>query len=551
MSTATRTEPAAPSPERRHKSEEAQEREGSRRDQDGEGIRVAATAGRPVEDRPPPTGPAIWFYQDAETKHRNFITAVSLQLDHRLIDQREFLEAILSLQPGNLRRPLETETAVGSDLSASAPRPTPLPPPTQMDVEEPPFAAAPEAVEEVPRPQPVRRGRARRGVTSRFKGFDADLDADHNPTAEPLPSAPEVREDNMFVSQRQVSEEPQASARPTRVSQRKRPAAAIEEDIMEDLAPTAAALKRRRLAAGEDPFPPPAPEPVVEDEAASEITQRITAKNQKGKKKKVNENEILELARQRREEAEKRQAEEKERLNALPEDGIDYEEIRKLTIVEEFEVRRPAEPRTREQDIADGRWDPSWNGRRNFKKFRQQGQPAGRPAQKVIIALEAVKPRQYGIGDDYWLEDAGSQKKKKAGPSKQSQPSQQTESQARPESRGKGKAPAGKAPATRAARHTVAESDSDEAEENTVDAEPIQEPDLPRTRVGKAAEKATTRQSQTRNQTQSQARVPPSGKRAAVTTPPKSKPVKRARRAIELDDSDDSDDELRFRFGRR
>jgi len=492
----------------------------------------------------PSSGDRNWY--------ADFTTTVSLQLDHRMIDQREFLDAILTLEPGNLRRPLETETAAAPDMNLLAPVPTPLPPPTQMVLDEQP-PVAPDVVEEQPRPPPVRRSRPRRGITSRFKGFDVDMDADDGPVVDPPPPTvpAAVQEESMFVSQRQASEERQTASNPPRGSQRKRPAAELEEDIMEKLAPTAAALKRRRIAAGEDPFPSTAPETIAEEDAVPEMTERTTTRGQRGKKKKINENEILELAQQRREDAEKRQAEEKERLNELPEDGIDFEQIRNLTIVEDFEVRRPAEPRTREQDIADGRWDPSWNGRRNFKKFRKQGQPAGRAAQRVIITLEPVKTKQYGMGDDYWLEDTGSQRKKKKGDSsRQSQPSQPTESRARPGSRGKGKAPSGNLPVMRAI-NDVEESDSDDAEGNTLDENPFVEPDLPRTRVGKATERTAARQSQALAQTQIEPQTQRSGKRAAAVSPPKSKPTKRARRAIQIDDSDDSDDELKFRFGKR
>lgn len=53
-----------------------------------------------------------------------FMTAVSLRLDHRMIDQREFLDAILSLQPAILRRPLETEPGTQPEQGMRSTEPT-------------------------------------------------------------------------------------------------------------------------------------------------------------------------------------------------------------------------------------------------------------------------------------------------------------------------------------------------------------------------------------------------------------------------------------------
>jgi len=476
----------------------------------------------------------------------DFSTTVSLRLDQRLVNQKEFLEIILAVEPGMLRRPLEVESQPGPMRSQHS-RPTGQSS-AAMDVDEAPDEATeahPEAtVEETPPHPPARRGRARRAPPSRFKGFDVDLDPDKES------GTPQSQ--GMFVSQdptsQDIGQETGIGAR----SQRKRPAPPmIGDDLMEDIAPTAAAVKRRRIAAGEDPVPrQPSPEPEQEEEAADpeSVPEDAGKKSQPSKKK--DQDEILLKARQRREEAEEREAAERERLEELPEGGLDFEEIRRLTIVEEMEVRQPgAAGRTREQDIADGRWDPRWNGRRNFKRFRKQGDPTGRPVQRVIVGLEPVKIKEYGIGDDYWLEDSGSQKKKKSDSARPSQSASQPAENETPvlaRERGKARAP----PAA-----ILLDSDSDDSLPDQVAVEetplPQPEPELPRSRQGKAAEKANSRQTQIHTQMQTQTRSQRTGKRPAAAPPAKEKPAKRPRNVIELQDSDDSDGELKFRFGRR
>ncbi|TPX15244.1 uncharacterized protein E0L32_004521 [Thyridium curvatum] len=484
----------------------------------------------------------------------NFVTSISLRLDHRLVDQREFLDAILANNAAMLRRPLEVER--------TQPEPSQMQPQGSeaMDVDQPqpdgeqqPAPDTSQEAESAPRP---RRGRGRRPVTSRFKGFDIELDPDEEtPSAPSAPSAPPsssaVHANDMFMSQNGAVEDA-SEVHGTRQNGRKRPASPLpeqEEDVFEEMAPTAAAAKRRRIARGEDPLPPP-PEPEGdEEEVVSDSPPPDKA--QKGKKK-GKENDILELAAKKREEMEKRAAEERQRLEELPDDGIDYEEIRRLTIVEPMEVRQKASAataRSREQDIADGRWDPAWNGRRNFKKFRKQGQPAGRPQQRVIVGLEEVRAKEYGIGDDYWLEDDSHPRKKAASASASA--SRQTQSQGA-SSQSQAKSQEAVAAKGRAPSRSIPVDDSDDSGENDavqeIEPSPAPEPELPRTRAAKTATRANARLAQTQTQTQSQR----SSKRAAAAPPDKEKAAKKPRKAIEVRDSDDdSDDELKFRFGRR
>lgn len=504
-----------------------------------------------------------WFVQ--------FLTSFAQRLDHRPIDQREFLEVILACDPSMLRRPLEemsqAESAVPGGRGAASDSEN------RIDAPELPQASQEPAAEQ--------RGRGRRAGRSRFKGFDfddAEEPIEETPPAEPLqpPEAVAASQDSLFVSQyRETSvpvEEETPDARPARRIQRKRPLSTLPEHdnsaFMDEIAPRAAAAKRRRIDAGQAAVPPP-PEPRPEpqrNEDEEMILESPPEKSKKGlaakgKGKKVKEEEdVLELARRRREEAEALAAAERRELAQFDDDEIDYAAIRALHIIEDCEVHFPdpdANSRGRDQDIVDGRWNPQWNGRKNFKRFRKQGEAAGRPAARIIIALEEEKPKEYGIGDDYWLEEEGSSRRKKDSP-RESQTQTQPPSEARSASGPRGKEKEKQRPALR--RTVLALDSSDEDERNGTgateeDQSVVPETEPSRSRAAKAAEKANSLRSQTLTLSQ-RSQATSSNKRSAPEDSAKERTAKKPRRGFippsdDDDDSDDSDDALKFRFGRR
>ena len=521
-----------------------------------------------------------------------FLTSVALRLDHRPIDQREFLDAILSCDASMLRRPLEEE----SQPEPAATGPRRLTSEDSRSAEASQSASATSApkptAQDAPAPQP-RRGRTRRAAASRFKGFD--LGSDPVDVAMPDSSSATAAATDPPSSIHPETQLQESSGRARR-SQRKRTHSPmpVEDDIdmMDGIAPTATAAKRRRIEAGE-PLPGSTPAPGAADDQdvapESPVAKSNTSQPNKTRGKAKTNQDILELARQHREEAEAKATAERDALNKLPDDGIDYAAIRALHIVEECTVHLPdaSRPvgagRSREQDLQDGRWDPRWNGRQNFKKFRRQGEPAGRPAPRVIIGLEEAKTKEYGIGDDYWLEDEATIRKKKDSQreSQTQAPATGTPSQNQPGLRRKSKEKekgtaiaidssdeeqAGEGPSTR-----LSSLAPDPIPTPTLEPEPESEPEPEpsRTRAGKAATRANTRRGKTRSQaafeTQPQSQSQPrqqlqprthttrSSKRIATTPPAaaKEKVAKKPRKAIEIRDSDDSDDEPRFRFGRR
>lgn len=443
--------------------------------------------------------------------YTEFITTVSLRLDHRPIEQNEFLEAILTKDASMLRRPLEVEEQSGtSTIPLQAPQPS--------------GDSSTSAVE----PEPsTRRTRMRKPVKRRFMGFDdgSDIEMDE---AKPLvveATRPNgvVEEGGLFVSQ----EPDQPSQDHSSITQKR--GAPPEDDLMEGMAPAAARFKRQKIAMGSDfaaetPESPP-PEP---------------AKPVKKEKREIN---ILAEAARHRQEQEARARAEQEDLAQLPDD-IDLAEIRRLNIVEEVELRKPESTmRTRDQDIADGRWDPKWNGTKNFKKFRRRGEITGRQPARTIIAVDEVQSKKFGVGDNYWLEEetvprTNSGSRLQSAPRGESpQPISQISSGL---SRNTGKT---------SERPVDQNDDSDAADpEDDEDSQP------PRGSYGRRT--ATRGSTSTRgSRSQSSAQTSQSlGKRPASSTlsGQSSKRPRPPPQPIQVEDSEeDSDDELKFRFGRR
>lgn len=453
--------------------------------------------------------------------YTEFITEVSLRLDHRPIEQNEFLEAILTKDASKLRRPLEIESAPASQAAEQEVTVNSTSAVNVTSVQQEPPA------EEQPQP---RRNRTRRPVKRRFAGFDDDADVDMDeptPASAPQDSAPsrmQTDEGGLFVSQEAdlIGSQP-AHAADDAASPRKR-RASVEDDLMDGMAPAAAKFKRQRIERGED-FASPSPEPDPEP-----------AKPSKKRKEKM---DVLAMAARHREEEEARARAEREDLANLPDD-IDLAEIRRLNIVEEMEIRVSArETRTREQDVVEGRWDPKWNGVKNFKKFRARGEATGRQPVRTIISLQEVKNKEYGIGDNYWLEDEGTERKKSLTSLRSGQNTQNSAPVVEP------------SPRKRATHVVVSESEEEEGDEDHV-------PDSVQTGRrtgpnGTSSTKITATPSQV-NSTISSRQTRPSQEKRPATDSISDQRAKRPRstlRAIEVPDSDESEDELKFKFGRR
>ena len=298
-----------------------------------------------------------------------------------------------------------------------------------------------------------------------------------------------------------------------------------QETLMDSLLPGVAAMKRRKLeekekaeAAGKsfhdsfskpqtkDPTPPPKP------------------------KKELN---IKSAIRERRK-AEDEAARQDEEPLQEPAVDLNIEEMKRLAVVEEM----PLLPRTDRptRHAANGtpsdRWDDRWNGRKNFKKFRRHGEGGrARRGHTVMVPLEQVKQKDFGIGEEYWLDSSEKAKRKRKGKTQsQSQlRSQLIEEQSEIENENENgdedevfasaeEAMELQVPAELA--HVVGDGDSPE----TIDVQ------APRTTRGMEHTQGTKRAAR-------KAKPPPAKKQRVF--------------AVRDEDDSDSEDELKFRFRRK
>ncbi len=454
-------------------------------------------------------------------------TTVSLALGQRLIEQSEFIEAILLNDASILRRPLEV------DYEESAPRTNETiapaaPAENAMQVEVP-------AQPEISKPAP-RRARVRGNITSRFKGFGAD---DDDESSMPTPSRPAPTDLQMDSAPRSggsqrysngasfagsamdMDSQYQENGGNEATNPRKRPASTLEEideeEMMDNLLPAATAMKRRRIEEAES-----SQRNGVSREPSSETSQKKTKKEKT--RQPPREVNIKDAIRERREKEEKEEAARRDEEN--PRDGLDdmgIEEMKRLAVVEPMNVREGSGPKRRgEHDgPTDSRWDERWNGRKNFKKFRRPGEGTqARRGQSVIVPLEEVKGKDYGIGERHWME---SEKTKKGRKDKD----RTTQSQSQSQLYG-------------TAKSEVVEVSSELA----IDA------DLPES-IDVDAPRMTRRQERSQQNDESGSRSQTvNGKRPAPSQA-NSGPAKKQKTFAVQDSDSDSEDELKFRFKKK
>ncbi|KAJ5797229.1 uncharacterized protein N7518_005769 [Penicillium psychrosexuale] len=297
---------------------------------------------------------------------------VALMTDQRVIEQREFLDAILGNDASPLCRTLPTEES-SSQITASIPA---------VEAEQTSQQAVSAVSESVdpPNSEPSQPSKAPaktrvRAYVSKMKTFDDGFDMESVPVY-----APE-EEDTNINSTQTIDIETQAP------SQEIQPLNIVkedaEEDMVADLLPGARAMKRRRA-----------------DMTRHHPEDEAVAPESEAPKRKRPKLDVLEAARKHREE-EEQQRKAKEDSHSADVGDVDVDKLKNLAIVEEMEIPVRNAP-AHEHDSSD-RWDDQWNGRKNFKKFRRKGEPRSRARiQTVIVSLEEVTRKDYGIGDHYW-----------------------------------------------------------------------------------------------------------------------------------------------------
>ncbi|RAL11887.1 DNA damage response protein RcaA [Aspergillus homomorphus CBS 101889] len=297
---------------------------------------------------------------------------IALLTDQRVIEQSEFLDAILGNDAAPLCQPLLEEAEASEEANVES-----TPQPHQGTASSETVAGADsQPSEEVSQPA-ARKSKPRvRDFVSKMKTFDDGFDISSIPVHAPEGSA--------------ATSPPPMEMEPASV-QESQPQNSLddEEDLVSSLLPGAAAMKRRRAETVR---------PSVDDEASQ-------LKEESPRKPKRQKLDVLEAARQHRQAEEdaqrqRRVAEEASFQNSLQE--VDIDKLKGLAIVEEMDIK------PRNVDGEDSRWDDRWNGRKNFKKFRRKGDPS-QPRyriQTVIVPLEEVRRKDFGVGDHYWGGDS-------------------------------------------------------------------------------------------------------------------------------------------------
>lgn len=312
--------------------------------------------------------------------------------DQRIIEQSEFLDAILENDASPLCRPLPRATEPSQDEPDVAPAPEPevlaenspqIVRDSQPAIEtsQPLPSQAEHSQEEVNLPTRKRRPMARK-FTSKVQNFDDGFDM------ESIPSYP--TETNALPSQKSpppIEEEP-----PMDSQEKPRTQAEEEKDVVSDLLPGANAMKRRREEFVQHQKDDPAPD----------------AEPKESPKPKRQKLDVIEAARKRREEEEHAQRQRREEEQATMQETLKdmtVDEMKNLAIVEDMPMPvRERRPQAAEENESN-RWDDRWNGRKNFKKFRRKGDPDAprRRVRTVMVPLEEVKRKDFGIGDHYWV----------------------------------------------------------------------------------------------------------------------------------------------------
>lgn len=190
---------------------------------------------------------------------------------------------------------------------------------------------------------------------------------------------------------------------------RKRSAAPSDEDndeeMVDRLLPAAGAMKRRKLEEQHEARH----RGVAQTRSTSKSHIPAQPEKPRRKKKEIN---IQEVVRERREAEENAARLDEESLRETT-DGMNIGEVKSLAVVEEMELRE-RQTRPQQNGNLDARWNEEWNGRKNFKKFRRHGETnQARRGQTVIVPLEEVKKKDFGINDEYWLESEKSKNKRK------------------------------------------------------------------------------------------------------------------------------------------
>ncbi|KAK6528949.1 hypothetical protein TWF694_004176 [Orbilia ellipsospora] len=382
---------------------------------------------------------------------------VEARVGVRFAEQNEFLDAILNADATMLARPYEPDTQISTHESVELPS---APPSTEAPKESQPAGRRTRAKEEVskveasqapelPSKQTSQSSTRTQTRTSRYVS-QIKLDDSDDDNFVPLPAPPASSSMNtkggsqtgmktglrgvsfsqtgQGMRSTQLSAISESQGQSQGMKRRSLPSDEDDDDddIMDRMLTGQAAMKKRRIeeeAKQAEPskpvkqlpsmqkkaeMPPPPPvktEPIEEDED-------IDVKTARGKKKAA-ESKVIKTAQEIRRKEEAEAALEDAANEMSPDEIKAISKLKDLAIVEVFEiVARTDRPTARSQAYGDegARWDETWNGRKNFKKFKRRARtgemegPMRRLGGQIMVPLVEHKAKDYGIGESYWLE---------------------------------------------------------------------------------------------------------------------------------------------------
>ena len=155
---------------------------------------------------------------------------------------------------------------------------------------------------------------------------------------------------------------------------------ALEEPEEEDFAPAATEMRKHLASKGKT-------KPSVSEDEDAPTTPTQDTKTKGKKRTAPDDDEVILAARER-----KRVALEQSRIAAeeLAAAVKDHGQLRNLGDVEMFSVDLSI-TRPNERENRSARWDPAWNGRKNFKKFRKAKQSVSVGLGREMIQLVDYK----------------------------------------------------------------------------------------------------------------------------------------------------------------
>jgi hypothetical protein len=339
---------------------------------------------------------------------QDFVQKTDLLLGQRSILQNEFLDPILMTDASVMRQALQEED-----------EPTFLVAPSQSDTNINGMvpSTAPEAGEKISaRARRLQLGRVR----SKFTGFD-DFEE------KPLSSIPIIeekhREDITMQDSRAIAPNNRSGGLSPSQEMAPRRKRGIGQSGLDEILPTAAEVKRRRIVAGiEDTSQTPAPAPLVKKEQVKEQAKLFNRKTIKKSNALADEpvegidKDLRDAVSAKREldEREMESKREKEQLEK-PLTAEELEAIRNQIQIGEMPVRQSRKG-DKQRHAADDRWDDRWNGRQNYKRFRRKGEGGDQPlrANRVIVTLELASTNETSLGSVRWATTTTNKRGKKA-----------------------------------------------------------------------------------------------------------------------------------------